>query len=71
MGPSQENFPVEVEHLQIAVLANYVDNMSRLHNSKNKKGQEEATNLLLSLVKRPANLFPMVRLLFPGVWRTA
>jgi hypothetical protein len=60
--------PVDVDMLPLSVVIDYVKFLREYRDVPKKKTvREKGTQVLLSYVKRPANLYPLVRLLFPNV----
>lgn len=59
--------PYEVNKFPLWSLAVYLERMRQLDPHRQKSEREVATQKLLSYLVRPANLFPLVRLIFPGV----
>ena len=60
--------PYDVADLPFDVVSDYLDVMAK--SAKNKKAKKHYTEQLLLQIKRPANLWPLVRLLFPPVRAT-
>ena len=61
--------PYDVAKFPLWSLAKYLQRMRQLDVHRQKHERNSATKHLLSYLKRPANLFPLVRLIFPSVRR--
>lgn len=57
--------PYNVDELPFDIVVQYLKRMGQFN--RKKKQQQELTDRLLAQIRRPVNLFPLVRLLYPKV----